>query len=802
MKLRAINLRKIFIIVFAVLFVCTASTAVALMSGCSSDDKYADYLQLYLSFDEGSGNIAHDSSGNLPDAEINYVFTNALYKESEDPQWRDSGVVNGSLLFDGYSQYIRYDYSDYKVSQSSLTISCYVAPRVFEWDDPDAKENGTDNLTTIVSQCYKADNMGFVLGYWRYGELSFQVGLGDRWISIWSGDAKLSKYEWNYVVAQFDGENGEMRLYLNGELVAQETFFEGAQIARAVDEYLYIGRNNYPTTNSTAAEGMVSGMLDEIKIYNTILDETYIQEYYETNGLPEIEYSDITLQNILTDDIYKTQYHGGPYQNWMNEPHAPIYYKGVYHLFFQLNITGPYWKQICWGHLTSTDMVNWTPQPEIITPMEDSVVPDGVWSGGSTYDSNGVPVIFFTAGNDSYYKTSDLISNQNCGYAFPADPDDPYLKDWIVGEELAIKQEAGQGRTGEFRDMHVWQEDGIWYMVVGSGSSTSSGGTALLFTSDTLTVDYSTNSAEMNWIYRGELYTMENQSATYGTSWELPVLLPISNEAGTITKYIFIISPAPASTADNKIYYFLGTFDKTTYKFIPDEGFETPHIFDYGSNVFTGPSAFINPTDGEIYLFSVMQDYRSTQQVADSGWANCAGLARRIWLNDDGTDVCIEATDNLDNYATELVSGSNLSLDGANALLADVDEDMLRIDITFKNISATAFGINVKTGNSGTDNTVYTYDVASSTITGATLNKGSTCASASTSGSLALNADGTLTMQIYIDRSLVEAFFNDAKALSIRSYADYDSTGISVFAEGGEVEIVSLSVSRMQSIYL
>lgn len=796
------KLKTVLTSALAMLFVGATAAGVAALSGCTTDE-YAENLQLHLAFDEGSGKTAHDSSGNIEDAEINYVFNNALYKESEDPQWRDTGVVNGSLLFDGYSQYIRYDYSQYKVSQDSLTISCYVAPRVFEWDDPNGKENGTDNLTTIVSQCYKSDNAGFVLGYWRYGELSFQVGLGDRWISVWSGENKLSKYEWNHVVAQFDGANGEMRLYLNGELVGKETFFEGAQIYRAVDEYLYIGRNNYPTSNSTAPERMVSGMMDEIKIYNAVLDEEYIQEYYQTNGLPEIAYEDITLQNILTDDIYKTQFHGGPYQNWMNEPHAPIYYKGVYHLFFQLNITGPYWKQICWGHLTSDDMVNWTPQPEVITPTEGSVAPDGVWSGGSTYDSNGVPVLFFTAGNDSYLQSDDgLISNQNCGYAIPADPDDPYLTEWIVGEELAIKQQAGQGRRGEFRDMHVWQEDGVWYMTVCGGSSTSAGGTVLLYSTDTLTVDYSTNSAEMNWVYRGEMYTMRNQPQTFGISWELPVCLPLSNEDGTITKHVLIISPAPASTADNKIYYFLGEFDKTTYKFIPDEGFETPHMFDYGSNVFTGPSGFINPNDGEVYIFSVMQDYRSTQEVADSGWANCAGLARRIWLNDEGTDVCIEATDNLDAYATELVSGDNLTLDGANELLSDVDEDMLRIDVTIRNVSATAFGINVKSGNGGNDNTVYTYNVSSSTITGATLNRGSTCANSTTSGALALNSDGTLTMQIYIDRSLVEAFFNDTKALSIRSYADFDSTGISLFAEGGEVEIVSLSVSRMQSIYL
>lgn len=231
------KLKTVLTSALAMLFVGATAAGVAALSGCTTDE-YAENLQLHLAFDEGSGKTAHDSSGNIEDAEINYVFNNALYKESEDPQWRDTGVVNGSLLFDGYSQYIRYDYSQYKVSQDSLTISCYVAPRVFEWDDPNGKENGTDNLTTIVSQCYKSDNAGFVLGYWRYGELSFQVGLGDRWISVWSGENKLSKYEWNHVVAQFDGANGEMRLYLNGELVGKETFFEGAQIYRAVDEYL------------------------------------------------------------------------------------------------------------------------------------------------------------------------------------------------------------------------------------------------------------------------------------------------------------------------------------------------------------------------------------------------------------------------------------------------------------------------------------------------------------------------------------------------------------------------------------
>ena len=110
----------------------------------------------------------------------------------------------------------------------------------------------------------------------------------------------------------------------------------------------------------------------------------------------------------------------------------------------------------------------------------------------------------------------------------------------------------------------------------------------------------------------GPVYEMKDQPVTYGTSWELPVILPVSNEAGTITKYAFLISPAPAGTADNKVFYFIGDFDVETGKFTPDEQYDNkPALLDYGSNVFTGPSAFIDPQSGKICMFSIMQDQRS-----------------------------------------------------------------------------------------------------------------------------------------------------------------------------------------------
>lgn len=75
----------------------------------------------------------------------------------------------------------------------------------------------------------------------------------------------------------------------------------------------------------------------------------------------------------------------------MNEPHAPFYYNGKYHLFFQFNLTGPYFRNICWGHLVSDDMVNWTPLKEVITPEAGTVAPDGVWSAAPRWTRTAIP---------------------------------------------------------------------------------------------------------------------------------------------------------------------------------------------------------------------------------------------------------------------------------------------------------------------------------------------------------------------------------------------------------------------------
>ena len=542
---------------------------------------------------------------------------------------------------------------------------------------------------------------------------------------------------------------------------------------------------------------MFSGYMDELKLYGKALDKETIAAQASFQA-PEIAYEDIGLQNILTEDIYKTQFHGGPYQHWMNEPHAPVYYNGMYHLFFQQNMVGTYWRNISWGHLVSEDMVSWRPVKEAITPMENTVVPDGVWSGGAALDVNGVPVLFFTAGNDSFAEDG-LISNQNIGAAYPADLSDPELIDWVVCGELAIAQLPGQGRPGEFRDSHIWKEDDTWYMLICSGSETSHGGSALLYETRTLEVK-GDGVIDMDWVYRGSVYDWPDQSMTYGTSWELPILLPLTNEAGTITKYFFSISPAPASMADNKVYYFVGDFDRETGKFIPDERFiDGPALLDYGSNVFTGPSALVDPVSGDVYLFSIMQDQRGGAEEGAAGWAHCVGLPRKIWLNDEGTDVMMSPADALHELeGAVLTEGTGLTLEQANQMLSEVSGDLLYLRAAVDMGDSNEVTLNVKS-NGDRDLTAFIYNAQEGTISGKNPNKTKDAKKPFVSGPLEVR-DGKLIMEVYIDRSLVEGFFNDSKSISMRSYSDFESQGLSLEADG-EIVVEELYVAEMNSIY-
>lgn len=128
----------------------SAAIAVSVV-GCGS--KKSNEL-LHLSFDEGTGNQVTDAVSKQSN-EISYVFTKTPFNTQQDPQWREQGVQGGCLLFDGSSNAVAYEPDAFAAQGEAFSISVWVAPRTFEWDDPNAADAGNAHLTAIAGQYNK-----------------------------------------------------------------------------------------------------------------------------------------------------------------------------------------------------------------------------------------------------------------------------------------------------------------------------------------------------------------------------------------------------------------------------------------------------------------------------------------------------------------------------------------------------------------------------------------------------------------------------------------------------------------------
>ncbi|GIV80155.1 MAG: hypothetical protein KatS3mg050_4549 [Litorilinea sp.] len=762
---------------------------------------------MYWPFDEGAGSRTTEVISNVTDT-IHYVFNDAKFKPDSDPLWKD-GIKGKALLFDGYSTWIERPASAIFTPSSKLMIQAWVAPRSYEWGD-------LSQPSAIVSQYNKKANEGYVLGMYRHGTLGFDVGVGGNWYSVRAeGKDALPLDQWSFVVGVFDGAAGKLQLYRNGELVAETNTPKGLPITPH-DGTFAIGRATYPAIiNGVFTANMFNGLIDELRITKEISDTAGVRQIYSDTLAAlggSLPLPDTAAQRSRFDgDRYRPQYHFMPPEHWMNEPHAPIFWNGMYHIFYQKNPQGPYWHQIHWGHAISTDMVHWTELPPALRPTAGSVAPDGVWSGSATTDANGNPVLFFTAGDDS------KSPNQSTGLATPLAATNP-LTSWVMYDQPVTVQTpglptpTGEVWFGQFRDPFVWKEVGqdgkpIWYQLVGSGireqgGGAPIGGTALLYTSTDL----------YNWTYRGPLFIGDVKSyPATGHVWELPVLLPLGKDSQGIEKHIFLINPwfdgySPYNV--KYVWYWVGRWDATAYKFIPDS--PEPKLLDYGEH-FTGPSGHVDG-QGRTILWTIAQDRRTEQDHYAAGWAHNAGLPVVLSLLPDDT-VGIRPIDELHSLRqSQVVSLTNTSLADTNAALLAAHgqlTDTQEILLTLQPGNATRFGVDVRRSQDGREFTRFGFEASSTdrTVTG-TFSVDRTWSSLDPdprkgihSGPLTLNDDGSFTLHVYVDRSMVEAYANGRKSITTRIYPTLaDAVGVHIWANG-TVTVTNLSVWNLGSAY-
>ncbi|KAA8516741.1 hypothetical protein F0562_017061 [Nyssa sinensis] len=371
-----------------------------------------------------------------------------------------------------------------------------------------------------------------------------------------------------------------------------------------------------------------------------------------------------SVRAVNVNHLHRTGFHFQPKKHWINDPNGPMFYKGLYHLFYQYNPKGAVWGNIVWAHSISTDMINWKKLEPAIYPSKpfDKF---GCWSGSVTILPGNRPIILYTG-------IIDPNNTQVQNYAVPANPSDPYLREWIKPDNNPLVVAVVDVNKTAFRDPTTawWGRDGHWRMLV--GGKRKHRGIAYLYRSR----DF------MKWTKsQHPIHTSANTGM-----WECPDFYPVSlqGENGLDTSVIEKNSKHVLKVSLDVTrfdYYTLGTYYPDKDRYVPDnttvDGWSGLR-YDYGN--FYASKTFFDSGKNRRILWGWANESDTTADDVAKGWAGIQTIPRKVWLDTNGKQLVQWPIEELETLRGQKVGLSNQKLNmgdhveikGITAAQADV----------------------------------------------------------------------------------------------------------------------------------
>ena len=491
----------------------------------------------------------------------------------------------------------------------------------------------------------------------------------------------------------------------------------------------------------------------------------------------------LARQAVAAKDHQRTQYHYQPYPSWMNDP-IPFFWKGQYHVFHQHSPEGkPYHYKMNWAHIVSNDLVHWQVLPSLEPPpcgpnndTWDRYIAQDIHGGpdGSLYEMLNKPEHLHLNKKsedddnptpprpDSYGLWSgSVIEHDGAFYALYTAGSSGGVclatSEDLINWDREIDNRVIKGwRTLGERDTCVWKENDLWYMMVN-------------------TLD----------IYQSpDLYNWEYVRTLEGRCEEFPDFFPMDD------KYILITHLGPDMVKDDDprgeytsygeapigiSQWQIGRYANLSFKA------ETTGLIDWG-NLYAASTML--DSQGRRILTAWITEGRSIEEQIAAGWSGVMALPRVVNILPDNT-LAMDPVPEVKSLRGEHVQYKDVILnDTAGAdrkVLKEVCGDCIEILAKFSGNSANEFGIIVQ----GTDEIRYNCQKQQ-------LNK----------APLKLDYGESLTLRIFVDRSVIEVFANHKIVKTIRTYHRLnDSKDVVIFVCGGEVRVDSIDVWQMRSIY-
>ena len=459
-----------------------------------------------------------------------------------------------------------------------------------------------------------------------------------------------------------------------------------------------------------------------------------------TEGFQLIQQSDyVPDEEKWGDEPLRPQFHFSQKVGWNNDPNGMVFYDGEWHLFLQHNPVGRKWGNMTWAHGVSKDLVHWEQLPNVLHHKQG----DAMFSGGAAVD---------------WMNTGGWKTGAN----------DVIIATWTStgrGECIAYSNDKGRTFT-EYEGNPIIKHRGrdpkpMWYSYGEdanplSDAAEKQGGhwVIALFDEDE---ERGRNIA----IYTStDLKTWELQSKLPGYFECAEIFsLPVDDDLKNMRWIIF--------AADAR--YAVGSFDGKV--FTPDH--EGKHQLHWGSYYAS-------------QLFSDAPDGRRIQ----IGWAkiNMEGMPFNqtftfptnltLRTTDAGIRMFGEPVEEIAKLHGKKHEAVNEMLSGDRTVKITTSGALFDIRATFDVGTAKRLGLNVD------GKQAFSYDSVAKKLNTENLSP----------------VDGKISLQILIDRPIMETFVNNGQMVITAPYSnDLNIESIEAFAEGGEAKLVSLEVYELNA---
>ncbi|ALA61017.1 glycoside hydrolase family 32 protein [Nitrospira moscoviensis] len=473
-------------------------------------------------------------------------------------------------------------------------------------------------------------------------------------------------------------------------------------------------------------------------------------------------------------------YHFTPPTNWMNDPNGLVHVDGEYHLFYQYNPALPSWGFIHWGHAVSTDLVHWTDLPAALAPDPVLGMP---FSGSAVVDRDRTSGLCGATAPDCVIA---VFTHHGSAQVQSVAVSDDGARTFRLNHANPVLSNPG---LIDFRDPKVFYHTPTrrWIMVLAAGDRVR------LYGSSNLT----------GWTHLSDIGPSESLR---GGVLECPDLfeLPVSNEPGVMRWVLKIDSNPGGRYGGSGSRYLVGTFDGVTFTPLA----QAPQWADFGPDFYAAQSFANTPADGRHLWLAWMNNWAYASALPTGSWRGAMTVPREVGLirADDGTYLLTQRP------AAEL----RALRDGAPAievadqpigtpctLLDGLTGDALEIALAFEPGTAREVGLAIRRGAG--EETRVGYDAVRGTlfvdrsISGSTLLRETL--PARHHAPLRADGAGLVTLTVLLDRSSVEVFAGDGRAvITDVLLASPASRGAQLYVDGGTARLRSLRAWTLRRV--